>query len=70
MTDTVKLKEFTGRDPIERSRFLQAAIDGIARFEQRARILDPDFVYTPAAATDITKTWRKFGWVPLSEQVK
>ncbi len=20
--------------------------------------------YTPAAATDITKTWQRFGWVP------
>ena len=34
----------------------------------RARILDPNFVYTPAASTDVQKTWRKFGWVPLGEQ--
>jgi hypothetical protein len=23
--------------------------------------------YTPAAATDVTKTWRKFGWMPKHE---
>jgi len=33
-----------------------------------APCLDPDWVYVPSAATDITKTWRKFGWVPLAEQ--
>ena len=38
--------------------------------KSRARILDPDFIYTPAASTDVQKTWRKFGWVPLSEQTK
>lgn len=26
--------------------------------------------YTPAAATDIKDTWRKFGWVPLNEVKK
>ena len=26
--------------------------------------------YTPAAATDIENTWRKFGWVPLNEVKK
>lgn len=24
--------------------------------------------YTPAAATNVQATWRKFGWVPPSEQ--
>jgi len=28
---------------------------------------DPDFVYVPSASTDITKTWRRFGWVPMAE---
>jgi hypothetical protein len=28
---------------------------------------DPTFVYVPAAATDVQKTWRKFGWKPLAE---
>lgn len=35
--------------------------------KRRARCLDPDWEYVPAAATDITKTWRKFGWKPLDE---
>jgi hypothetical protein len=37
---------------------------------KRARCLDPDWVYTPAAAaaTDIRKTWLKFGWKPIREQ--
>jgi hypothetical protein len=33
----------------------------------KSRILDPNFKYTCAAATDIQATWRKFGWRPLSE---
>jgi hypothetical protein len=31
-------------------------------------ITNPQFVYRPAAATDVTITWRKFGWVPKAEQ--
>jgi len=28
----------------------------------------PDFVYYPAAATDVTRTWRKFGWTPVQRE--
>lgn len=30
-------------------------------------ILDATFTYTPAAATTVEATWRKFGWKPLSD---
>lgn len=32
-------------------------------------ITDPKFEYRPAAVTDITLTWRRFGWVPHNERV-
>ena len=30
-------------------------------------ILDKDFDYTNSSSTDVTNTWRKFGWVPKAE---
>lgn len=31
-------------------------------------LTNPEFEYVPSMKTDITKTWRKFGWVPLKEK--
>ena len=31
-----------------------------------AKILNPEFVYTPVG-TCITKRWRELGWIPASE---
>jgi len=31
---------------------------------------DPDFKYYGAASTDVTRTWRKYGWTPIAEQMK
>jgi hypothetical protein len=28
----------------------------------------PDYVWRPAADTDVQRTWRRYGWVPTSEQ--
>ena len=35
---------------------------------KHARCLDPDWKYIPAAATDVRKTWLRFGWKPINEQ--
>lgn len=29
---------------------------------------DPRFVYVPAAATDVQRTWRKYGWTPINQE--
>ena len=41
-----------------------------AQTECRPSILNKDFKYVPAAATDITQTWRKFGWKPIERKEK
>ena len=34
------------------------------------RVTDPDFKYIPQAQTNVQETWKRFGWVPPSEQKK
>jgi hypothetical protein len=35
---------------------------------RRAKILDPDFVYVPSAATDVQKTWMRLtDWKPKQQ---
>lgn len=31
-------------------------------------ILDKKFLYVPAGMTDVSRTWRKYGWTPPSER--
>lgn len=32
---------------------------------------DPRFVYVPAAATDVRRTWERFGWTaPVRKEIK
>ena len=33
----------------------------------KAKLLDPNFRYTSAAATNIQDTWKRFGWMPKNE---
>jgi hypothetical protein len=28
----------------------------------------PDFIYYPSADTDVTRTWRRFGWTPVQRE--
>lgn len=38
----------------------------LAQDKQRARLLDPQWRYVPAAETDVQATFKRFGWVPPS----
>ena len=31
-------------------------------------ILDGSFQYVPAVATSVAKTWRRFGWRPMTDE--
>lgn len=31
---------------------------------QEAKNKDPDWVYVPSNKTDVTQTWKKYGWKP------
>jgi hypothetical protein len=31
-------------------------------------VTSKDFHYTPAVQTDITETWKRFGWVPTTKR--
>jgi hypothetical protein len=51
---------------------LKVVIKDLPRSPSPARapvsILDPKFVYVPAAKTDVTQTWRKYGWKPIERK--
>jgi len=34
---------------------------------QRAQLLDPNWIYTPANKTDVRATWARHGWKPTSK---
>lgn len=36
-------------------------------FSPKQGLLDPKFEYRNSASTDVTITWRKYGWRPLNE---
>ena len=38
------------------------------RTEPSIPVWHPDFVWYPAAATDVQRTWRRFGWKPLNRE--
>jgi hypothetical protein len=31
-------------------------------------ILNNDFIYVPSAKTDVTQTWKKYGWKPIENR--
>jgi len=33
----------------------------------KARLLDPNWVYIPASQTDVLKRFKQMGWIPPSE---
>jgi hypothetical protein len=35
----------------------------------RPNLLDRSFVYTPANATDVSRTWMRYGWKPVERPV-
>jgi hypothetical protein len=47
---------------------LKLAAKQIKEVVQRPSILDKGFIYVSASRTNVQNTWRKHGWVSLSEQ--
>lgn len=46
---------------------IELIVEGRRLTDPTRRLTDPAFVYTTAAATDVAKTWRKYGWKPIEE---